>query len=434
MKENRFAQYDAETRDLVLAFEGSRDGGNRYFDADQIETIADFYIGNWDEKGLADVVQLGEQLFPDNVTISVYRAYLYGMRNNPDEALRHLHKLERDYPDHYSVTYALGVTYSLKGDHEQAYQYFLKSVSDNLRIDVVYCNIADSLCALGRHAEAVHYYKLSIKQVPEHNRSCPLLAEAWDMLGKSEEGVDYFTKHVADHPFSKEGWHALGYSYHSLKLYEKACDAFEYAIAIDKHYYDAYLCYAETLKMMHQYDRAIQVLHDTLDFAFDSCFVYDSMAQLFMLQGNYQTAYTYLKKAVEQDQSFAQAWDDLGNCADRLGYDEEAIDGFCRAIRLDTSNDIYWLDLVDFFIRFKEYPEAVAILEQSRDNADDVFSFDSRLIYCYFKLGLRNRIFSQLRSSAPHFAPLYPSLFLQYPELAQDPEIVEMINVFTQQI
>lgn len=44
MNPDRFKDFDADVRHLVLAFETGGKGAPRFFDADQVEVIADYYL------------------------------------------------------------------------------------------------------------------------------------------------------------------------------------------------------------------------------------------------------------------------------------------------------------------------------------------------------------------------------------------------------
>lgn len=59
MSIDRFHNYDAEVRRLVLAFEGGERSGRRFFDVDELEIIADYYLEVQDVEGMEKAVRLG---------------------------------------------------------------------------------------------------------------------------------------------------------------------------------------------------------------------------------------------------------------------------------------------------------------------------------------------------------------------------------------
>jgi Tfp pilus assembly protein PilF len=213
-----------------------------------------------------------------------------------------------------------------------------------------------------------------------------------------------------------------------MSLFEKATDAFEYAIAIDKTYVQAYLGLSDCYSHLGNTVLAIQALRDTLEYTPDRPFILYRIGRLYLRQGNFHTASTYLHDALKEDPSYSIAWNDLGRCCERLGYPDEAAGYYRRAIDLEPDADEHWICLADLYLSTQRYAEACALLESSRGDATDRFSFDSRLLYCYYKLGRRNRLFSLLMEDSASFGPMYHTLLVMYPEFAQDTEIVDVIN------
>ena len=60
MTTDRFKNFDPEVRQLVLAFED--ENGRHFFDVEELEVIADYYLEMQDVEGLEAAVRLGEQL------------------------------------------------------------------------------------------------------------------------------------------------------------------------------------------------------------------------------------------------------------------------------------------------------------------------------------------------------------------------------------
>lgn len=435
MNLDRFKNYEQEVRDLVLAFEKQGRSNATYFDVDQLEVIADYYLEVYDIEGLESAVKLGEQLFPGNSEIRLRHAHLFSIRGQYNEAMELLQSLEQAEPENTDVCYALGALYSLIDRPPKAIDYYLKAAKDGYQLDMVYGNIADEYYYLGKTTEAIAYYRKSIQQNPDENRSLYNLACTWDELGRNEESVEFFSQVVAQHPFAKGAWYCLGCVYCWLSLYKKAADAYEYAIAIDKTYLEAYAGLSECYSRSNNFARAVQALRDMFEYAQDPQGRAHALYQiggLYFQQDNYHTASAYFHDALKEDPSDSTVWADLGRCSERLGYPEEAAGYYRRAIDLDPDTDEHWLSLADLYISMQRYPEACALLESSRADANNRFSFDSRLLYCYYKMGRRNCLFSLLQEDSADHGSAYRGLFIVYPEFTQDPEIVNVINSISQ--
>ncbi len=428
MNLDRFKNYEQDVRELVLSFEKLKDGHAAYFDVDQLEIIADYYLEVYDVEGLESAVKLGEQLFPTSSEIRLRRAHLLSIQGQYTKAMSILKELERAEPENTDVCYALGALYSLTDKAEKSIEYYQKAAKDGYQLDMVYGNIADEYYKLGKTAESIDYYRRSIQKNPDESRSLYNLACTWDEQGRNEESVEYFSHLVEEHPFAKSAWYCLGCVYSWVSLFEKAADAYEYAIAIDKTYVQAYLGLSECHSHLGNTALAIQALRDSLEYTQDRPYVLYHIGRIYLQGGNYHTASTYFHDALKEDPAYSVAWNDLGRCSEHLGYPDEAAGYYRRAIDLDPDADEHWLCLADLYLNSERYPEACALLESSRTDAVDRFSFDSRLLYCYYKLGRRNRLFSLLQEDSATFGPIYHTLFVMFPEFSQDPEIVNVIQ------
>lgn len=423
MKLDRFKDFEPGVRELVLRFEKQRDEGGGFLDVDQLEVVADYYLEVYDVEGLEAAVSMGERLFPANDGIRLRRAHLLGIQGQYGQALKLLRELENHSPNDTDVCYTLGALYSMTDQSRKAISYFLKAAADGYELGTIYGNVGDEYYKLGDMDQAVRYYRKAIAEDPAEHRSLYNLACTWDSQNRHEEAEAFFNKLVSEHPYSQDAWYCLGCVYGWMGLYEKGADAYEYAVTIDKNYTDAWFGLSDCCRHMGELSRAVQALRDALDSAPDRPYVLYSIGRIYLDAGNYHTASSYLHDALKEDPSYALAWNNLGMCSERLGYDEEAAGYYRRAIDLDPDVDGHWLCLADLYMRMSRFPEAVALLEDSRVEAEDPFAFDIRLCYCYFKTGRRNRLFELLRSDLIRYPTLGKSLLTQYPEMGADPEV-----------
>ena len=427
MKLDRFKDFEPKVRELVLRFEKQRDEGGGFLDVDQLEVVADYYMEVYDVEGLEAAVSMGERLFPTNDGIRLRRAHLLGIQGQYGKALKLLQELENHSPNDTDVCYALGALYSMTDQGRKSISYYLKAAVDGYELGTIYGNVADEYYKLGDMEQAVRYYRKAVAEDPNEQRSLYNLACTWDALGRHEDAEAFFSKQVMEHPYSNGAWYCLGCVYGWMGLYEKAADAYEYAVAIDKTQTDAYFGLSDCCRRMGDFGRAVQALRDALESAPDRPYVLYSIGRLYLDAGNYHTASTYLHDALNEDPSYALAWNNLGLCSESLGYDEEAAGYYRRAIDLDPDTDSHWLCLADLYLRTQRFAQAAALLEESRIDAEDPFPFVTRLCYCYFKMGKRERLLDLLLSEKHRFPSLGQTLLTQYPDMRNDIDLVTLL-------
>lgn len=61
---------------------------------------------------------------------------------------------------------------------------------------------------------------------------------------------------------------------------------------------------------------------------------------------------------------------------------------------------------------------------------DNRFHFDIRLMYCYYRLGRRNKLFSLLAEDAALGAYRFSDLLIYYPDMSQDTDLVTVIREY----
>lgn len=436
MNSDRFKDFEPDVRQLVLAFEDDGKGSRQFFDVDELEVIADYYLEVYDMEGLEKVVGLGERLYPHSPSVRLRRAQLLGAEGRYGQALRLLRQLEQEEPNNTDVCYSLGTLYSMTGNPQSSIDYYLKAAADGYELGWIYGMVADEYVKMDNTVQAVRYYRKALQHNPDVKGWLYSLSNIWERQRRYGQAVRFFSRHVADHPYNKDAWYCLGSAYLWGEQYDKrlAVDAFEYALAIDCKYESAYLALAEAYMCLEDLPHAVQALRDALNYTLDQPYILHSIGRIYMEAGNCHTAYVYFKDALKRDGSRAYVWNDLGVCSERMGCREEAADCYMRAINLDPECDDYWLNLVDMYLADRGYAQAAALLESARQEASDPYLFDNRLLYCYFKQGLRNRFFNLLSEDMPMYASQLCGLLDDYPEMREDAEIVTFIRGYNMKI
>lgn len=427
MKIDRFKDYDPGVRDLVLRFEKQASGGVSFFDVDELEVIMDYYLEVSDDEALETAVNYGENLFPGSGEVRLRKAHLLSIRGQYDEALRILKSLEQTEPDNTDVSYALGAVYGMMGRAQESIDCYQRAAADGYELDMVYGNIGDEYYSMGQLEQAAQYYRKSVEVNPEESRSLYNLASTETERGNGEAAADFFNKLIEDRPYNKWAWFGLGLIYNRLNLYEKGADAYEYALAIDRTLFDAYLGLADCYIDMGDNARAVQTLRDSIDYTDDHAYIYFCIGCIYKESGNFHTATVYLHDALKEDPAYAAAWRQLGICSQKLGYMEEAAGYFRRSIDLDPESDDGWICLADLYIGQERWSEAFQLLHSSYPGTDDSLPFATRICYCLYRLRWADQLRSFLATGQQDVQTIYFSLLATYPQLADDMDLASFL-------
>lgn len=326
-------------RELVLDFENTvLRGESQFFDVDELEIIIDYYFEVNDPKPLEKAVQYAEQLYPDSTSIRLRRAHLMISHEQYRKALSVLNRMREEEPENTDVAYSLGVANGAVGESKKAIAYFKQAATDGWMLGRIYSNMAEEYYKLKDFDSALEYYRKAME-----SDSCDeyTIYNYYDVCyesGHVQEAVEYLKKYVNDNPYSKEAWYCLGCAYRDLTLYERSVDAFEFAIAIDKQYVDAYVALSQTQDFMGHTSEAVTTMLRVLDFSDDRARVYRTIGSLYAREANYASAMAYFKKAIDENPADAEAYASRALCFLESEDTASAITDVNKALRLMNSD------------------------------------------------------------------------------------------------
>jgi tetratricopeptide (TPR) repeat protein len=90
-------------------------------------------------------------------------------------------------------------------------------------------------------------------------------------------------------------------------------------------------------------------------------------AQEKAMAGDHITAVNYLKKAIEVNPRYTEAYTLLGNCQDCLGQNEEAIASYNKALQIDPGHADAWFNKGMVLKKTGQIKESVQCIEKSID-------------------------------------------------------------------
>ena len=339
MKKDRFKDYDDEVRELVLDFENTvLRGESQFFDVDEMEIIIDYYFEVNDTKPLERAVQYAEQLYPNSTSVRLRRAHLLIAREQYRKALAVLNRMREEEPENTDVAYSLGVANGAVGESKKAIAYFKEAATDGWMLGRIYANMAEEYYKLRDYDSALEYYRKAMESDSCDDFTIYNYYDVCYETGRIEEAVDYLKKNVGEHPYNKEAWYCLGCAYRDLTLYEKAVDAFEFAIAIDKAYVDAYVALSQTQDFMGCTSEAVTTMLRVLDYTDDRSRIYRTIGSVYAREGNFDTAVAYFRKAIDENPTDAEAYASIAVCLVETGDSTMAISNIEKALHVMELN------------------------------------------------------------------------------------------------
>ncbi len=168
------------------------------------------------------------------------------------------------------------------------------------------------------------------------------LAYAYEKIDKLSESIFYYEKYLDEEPFSDSAWYNLGVVYNKKELYNKALEAYDFALAINSLNTFVIFNKANILYNLDRYAEAIPVYHEFLENEPDSFEAFTYLAECYEKTGDTELAKKYFHDAIELEPEYADAWFGLGVIEYNSGNADEGLIYFRKAVRLDDENPEYW--------------------------------------------------------------------------------------------
>ena len=251
-----------------------------------------------------DKLELAEKLLnelyaiePTNEEIYIQKANICSKRDQHEKAVELL-KIALKYTDDLADVYNLiGMEYLFMDNLEMAKNSFIKCLEEDLEdqsalYNVVYC---------------------------------------FEFLDQNQDAISYIKKYIDKNPYSEIAWHQLGRLHYSVKEYENAIRAFEYATLIDDEFMGAFMEKAKAYERLKKYAEAIE---------------------------NYS-------RTIELDDATSYALLRMGKCYERLGNNVLALKYFNQTVHEDPLLDKGWIAITDFYVRQKNYQKALFFVNKA---------------------------------------------------------------------
>ncbi|HJU46227.1 MAG TPA: tetratricopeptide repeat protein, partial [Chitinophagaceae bacterium] len=303
--------------------------------------------------------------------------------------------------------------------------------------------------------------KLILEQEPTNEEALYKICFWTDFTGRNEEGIRLHEKIIDESPYNELAWFNLGAAYQGLKLYEKALDAYKYALAIDEKFDYAYRNMGDAYIRLRKYKEAIEVLEKVLELSRPEDVIYEAIGHCYDRLKNYAQARFYYRKASHlspedsklcykiactyfNEEQWTQAVKHLeaamqihrlkpeynlamGECKMQLGNTKDAIQYFTNVVQQRPRNLSSWEALVRCLYLGGFYEEALVQVLSAIRHTDGKPLLIYYLAAIYFAQGKSKEASLQLEN-AIKLAPRLVKKFVELdPSFLRNQQIIDII-------
>lgn len=407
MQEHSFSYNTNEIEELLRQYEDLRTGNRRAFlEEESFELIIDYYDEKDNFLKALEVAETGLEYFPYSAALLIKKADLLIALHHYKQALEILEQAHF-YDAHNIDIYILKTDAYLALDMQQNAVDLLEEslllFQDDEKIDLLF-ELTDVYDDYEEFDKVFECLCLILELEPLNEEALYKICFWTDFTGRNEESIRLHQKLIDKQPYSELAWFNLGSAYQGLKLYEKAIDAYQYAVVINEKFDYAYRNLGDAFIRLRKYKEAIEVLEKVGEITRPEEVIYEAIGHCYHRLGKfaqarfnyrkashmnpsdsklyYKIALTYINE--EQWQSATRQLDSAlrinrnspeynlawGQCAFQLKNYKDAVHYFSLVVRNRPKNVRGWELLIKCLLESQHYEEAIQQCKAALKNTE----------------------------------------------------------------
>ena len=352
--------------ELIRRFEAMlRTNESFFFDLEDFLDIIDFYINSGNYNMAQKAINIGLQQHKQNTEILLYKAELYSLDDQLENAERLLNDLRLLEPERLEIPMLEAEIYSRQNMHKKA----IVSLQQALGLPgadpaEIYEMMTVEHLYLDNYNEALQMAILALKHDPDSSMSLFNAVSCYDLTDRSEEAIGFLENFLHENPFSEVGWSLLAKKYIDKAQYKKALKAIDFAIAIDDKFIGAYYDKAYIFSKLRRYEEALIFYKLTLQIADPTAFTYYHIARIYQRMNDVRNATEYYLEAINEDPGHYKSWIKLVQLKISIGDWNAALETAKKALEIVSNQELFEL-LGDIYIQQKNWDKAIPAFEMS---------------------------------------------------------------------
>ncbi len=467
MKGERRSPEQEDIHQLLKLYERVRSGmGGGFLSEESFERIIDHFDEQDALPKAMEAAEMGILQFPYSSSLLVKKADLLIAARQYKKALHLLDKaelLDSNDIDIYILRTDAYLALDMQSKAVELLEEAIRHFEGDERIDLLF-ELADVYDDYEAFDKIFDCLKLILEYDPNNEEALYKICFWTDFTGRNEESIRLHLKIIEEYPYNELAWFNLAAAYQGLRLYEKAVDAYQYAIAINEKFDYAYRNLADALMRLQRYKEAIESLEKVIELARPEDLIYQAIGFCYEKISNYAQARFYYRKASHlnpdeaklyvkiagtymKELKYAQAIKYLdmalrikrldpefnlamGECLLKSGNAKEAVHHFLVVVQSKPKSIKGWEALIGTLFASQQYAEAQKQVHAAIIKAGEkpIFSFYEGAIL--LKTGKLKEGVKMLEEAAEK-APRHIKTFLRlYPSAIKFPQVVELILRF----
>ena len=394
-------EQDKEFKQALAQYEEMKAGERTsYFDADQLADFAEYYASMQKYTEAFEVIDFALSIHPANTEVLVIKAHILIDLGKIEEAKETAFSISESYSRDVKMLKAELLILDKKLEEADMLLQEIINQDENDEednwLDIAYLYTDSDL-----PEQALPWFEKAFKANSENNEIRFSLAECYGQCKQLDKGAVLYNELLDKDPYNIMYWFDLGRFYYTAEEYNKALEAYEFALAIEAdhpgsilmtahsyfklenfekscEYYERYekidstsgitvfftgLCYFN----LKNYEKCIQKFKDALDInqelAPETIDIYTYIALSYSELGQLDEAIHYIDLAINEDTTYADSYLTKGRIYLENEDRRQAASCFGEAIKLNPEDPKTFSEMGSIYFENKMYDLALKCFE-----------------------------------------------------------------------
>ena len=327
------------SRLLQRYLSGRQEGKEAYFDADEIDELLDSFEEPDDYTYYDEVLALGLRLHPGNPDLQVKQCKSYVYNEDYESALVLIESIAET--DNQNLDMLRLECYVMQDSYDKVIEYVEKLIADKCEyLETLFEYIAPILGDVEMTDEAHDFINRGLMLFPGNLILKDELCYNLEIEGDIKKAIEICNELIDKNPYSNDYWFTLGRLYSISEDYEKAIEAFDFALTCDDSDEELKILKAYCLYMNENYEKAIEVYNEIATTQEVRDRITPLLAECYVKLENYEKAYALLKELLKQNsrKEDSSTYINYIQCCVETEREEEASDALMQASKLFPKN------------------------------------------------------------------------------------------------
>ncbi|WP_075558034.1 tetratricopeptide repeat protein [Parabacteroides timonensis] len=330
---------DDISRLLQRYLDAHEKGKEPYFDADELSDLLDSFEESDDYKYFDEILALGLKLHPGNIDLQIRQCRFYVYNEDYESALALIDTIAET--DSQDLDLLRLECFCMLDQYDKVVEYTEDiAARDCDYLELAFEYIAPLLSDMEMNKEARDYIKRGITLFPDNLNLKDELCYSLEMEGDIDGAITICNELIDKDPYSHDYWFSLGRLYSIKAEFDKAIEAFDFALTCDDSDPELKILKAYCLYMNENYEKALEVYKEIETDSDMTERIKPLMAECYIKLEDYEGAYRMLKDIIGKKivTNEPAAYINYIRCCTETNRDREASNTLIKAVELFPNN------------------------------------------------------------------------------------------------